>query len=658
MKSRRTTTLLSLVAAITTFLIVALLIVNIVYETRIEADQAPLLIALYSSLVIISLFTYGILQISFWKGRFTTTSELVNSVNSINASQEEIFKVGTIMYDNDEIITFVTPWLLKEGFDGLLGKSIKSLGIQIGTTDRSVISKGSHKWEVTLAPKYKIVMIQDITTVDTLRKIIDSQLKAVISVHTAFSKKLNLNGSAKADATLKLNQALKEWVDKNGGLLNASLSTEGTVSGIFDWRRGEKEILSQALLETLEKVNGKSTKDITLSIGVAYGNNDYIDILDNALKSLELSKNRGGGQIVLTKHDGTTEYIGLSTAQAVSGSVLNIKRFYSEFITDVSKARDVYITAHKMADLDAIGSALGILELIEDNNDDVYIILEEFDQTAQRFVDSLPKRLRDKIITEKEAIKNISSMAHFVITDTSNPKSTQAENVLEDIAKQRITIIDHHRVNKASFEYEESKTLIETSTSSASELVVQMLKLYLGDDAQTDLDPYVATGLLSGIRLDSKQLSKNVTNSTFEAVAWLMNNEANTTETEALFRPSQDLIKFESEAFANISRPTKGIIFTYIDEKKIIPDEDISILADKLLSYDGIVATFVLGKTPSGRFKLSARSNGKLNVQEITENLGGGGHFNVAAASWASTSKFSNIKTRVNKELGKIKQEN
>ncbi len=653
MKNRRNKAFVTFLSTIVTFAIIVLLSVNIAFA--IKDSQATSVIALYVSLVIISLFTYGLLMISFWKGRYSRTIELINSINSIDSAQEEIFEVGSLIYDEDYVITFITPWLQKEGFYGLIGKDVTSLGIDLNSVEKHIITKDAHKWEVSVAPKIRTILFKDVTLIDTLRRIIDSELKAVISFHTAYSKKVSLNGSTKADATLKINQTIKDWAVKHGGLLNASLSAEGTVSALFNWRRGEKEIYSQYILSEVKKANSKLDKDITISIGVSFGDKDYSELLDASLKSLEISKNRGGDQIVLTNPDQEIEYIGLSKKQAVAGSTLDIKRFHSGLMEDISKARDVYITSHKFADLDAIGSALGVMQMAQTIKNDVWVVLENFDQTSKRFYDSLPKRIKDLIITEKEAIKKASARAHYIITDTSDPELTQASELLTDINPDKITIIDHHRMNKDHFEFSQNKVLIETSTSSASELVVEMLKITFGADAQTELDPFVSTGLLSGIKLDSKQLSKNVTNATFESVAWLMSNEANTTEIEALFRPSQELIKYESEAFQNITRPSEGIIFTYLDETSLVPSEDISILADKLLSYDGVYATFVLGKIENGRFKLSARSNGEINVQNITEKLGGGGHFNVAAAQWPASTKFNSIKSKITKTIGKIK---
>ena len=58
----------------------------------------------------------------------------------------------------------------------------------------------------------------------------------------------------------------------------------------------------------------------------------------------------------------------------------------------------------------------------------------------------------------------------------------------------------------------------------------------------------------------------------------------------------------------------------------------ISKAADALLAMSGIEASFVLAKNDQGVISISARSRSRINVQRIMEELGGGGHFNLAAA--------------------------
>ena len=54
--------------------------------------------------------------------------------------------------------------------------------------------------------------------------------------------------------------------------------------------------------------------------------------------------------------------------------------------------------------------------------------------------------------------------------------------------------------------------------------------------------------------------------------------------------------------------------------------------ADKLLSVRGVDASFALVNI-EGVIHISARSNGTVNVQLILEKMGGGGHFDAAAAA-------------------------
>ena len=53
--------------------------------------------------------------------------------------------------------------------------------------------------------------------------------------------------------------------------------------------------------------------------------------------------------------------------------------------------------------------------------------------------------------------------------------------------------------------------------------------------------------------------------------------------------------------------------------------------ADRLITIKGIDAAFTLTKA-GDNINISARSNGKINVQRLAEKLGGGGHFNMAGA--------------------------
>lgn len=54
-------------------------------------------------------------------------------------------------------------------------------------------------------------------------------------------------------------------------------------------------------------------------------------------------------------------------------------------------------------------------------------------------------------------------------------------------------------------------------------------------------------------------------------------------------------------------------------------------VGNELLDVSDIKAVFVVGKTTTDQISISARSKTDVNVQLIMEELGGGGHFSMAA---------------------------
>lgn len=645
---KRDSIILSIAATISTLLIIILLSVNI-YQTTQNEIIGTWYLAFYVIIFCTSFLIYGLITFFVLKGKYQKTADLINSINSMETSQEELLEVGSIIYNESEIIIFITPWLQREGMSSFLGKKVSSLKIDMNNQDKQEMNFDSHKWEVSVLKKSRIILFKEISRIFSLKSIINDQIAGVVSIQTFFANKLNFNDSIKSEAILKINNGIRKWVNEKDGVINTSLNNDGIVSAIFCWRKGEEDILTRNLLKELKRENKILNKNITISIGVSFGETDYRNLLDNSYKALEISKSRGGDQIALIKPNGDVEYIGVSKKQSVGGSVINIKNFYTELIAEIRTSKEVFITSHSNADLDAIGSVLGTKLFINEISTNTWIILNKFDETAQKLYKTLPKQIKSWFITEDEAKEKITNRSLLVITDTSNPYATQMPKLVDNFSKRKIQIIDHHRISKEAPDFKESKKLIDPSISSTSELIVEMLKLSYGEDPQEEIDEPIATALLAGIRLDTKQFLKNVSTRTLDAISFLMKNDANILRIEKLFKQSQKLIEIEAKAMSNILKPIKDVLFTYIDQETRINDEQTSIIADKFLNYEGIEATFVLGYLENEKkYKLSARSNSKFNVQSVVEQLGGGGHLNSAACTWNSEiTDFQEIKNKI-----------
>ena len=92
---------------------------------------------------------------------------------------------------------------------------------------------------------------------------------------------------------------------------------------------------------------------------------------------------------------------------------------------------------------------------------------------------------------------------------------------------------------------------------------------------------------------------------------------------------------FDYHNHLDASEILQDFCFDNIAIAKYYGEEDNSIFiaqaADTLIDIKGIEASFVIFKNKE-RVLISARSNGKINVQLIMEKLGGGGHQLVAGA--------------------------
>ena len=102
---------------------------------------------------------------------------------------------------------------------------------------------------------------------------------------------------------------------------------------------------------------------------------------------------------------------------------------------------------------------------------------------------------------------------------------------------------------------------------------------------------------------------------------------------------------------------TEDIILVCGDEETSYDNVVPSKAADAILDMTGIEAVFVVTKNAKDFVAISARSRSKVNVQRIMEALGGGGHFNLAAAQVYDQSIVEVQVQLMNKILEELQEE-
>jgi len=171
------------------------------------------------------------------------------------------------------------------------------------------------------------------------------------------------------------------------------------------------------------------------------------------------------------------------------------------------------------------------------------------------------------------------------------------------------------------------KKFITLGVSSASEIVTKLFCEF-----KMNIEEKLATYLLAGIKLDSESLSKNTDGDTMDMIKKLYKNGANNDDVRVLFQEN-----YESDVrIGELIKQLNFYIFQYAiaigNDDETYTREELAKAADKALKY-GVDCAFVAGYIDEDKTlaAVSARSNGKINVGKIMEDLKGGGNITSAA---------------------------
>lgn len=380
------------------------------------------------------------------------------------------------------------------------------------------------------------------------------------------------------------------------------------------------------ILDQMRELEFGNTIPITLSVGVSENGPDYMTLFDNSRAAIDISLGRGGDQAVINK-GGNFEFYGGKSKAVEKRNKVRARVIAYALRQLIEQSSTVFVMGHKNPDMDAIGSAIGVLRAIKNRRKQGYLILKEENASIKNLLRSLEidqPELLENIITPEEAEDIIDDESLMILVDNHKPSMAESPEILE--VSKKIVIIDHHR-RGAEFVKDPVLTYLEPYASSASELVTEVLT-YMSDDI--NLTKFEAEALLAGITVDTKNFSFQTGVRTFEAASILKRAGADTTNVRQLFRDDfdtfvnrADVISSSKILFDNIAI---GILKKELQDSVLIAAQS----ANELLDINGVEASFVL--TPSeGKIHISGRSLGSISVQIIMEILGGGGHLTSAA---------------------------
>ena len=387
------------------------------------------------------------------------------------------------------------------------------------------------------------------------------------------------------------------------------------------------------ILETVRNVRlGDSSVPVTISMGISLVGETFEEREKNAFSALEFALQRGGDQVAVKTEEDVIFFGGRTKGvQKKSGSFARV--FATQLTSYIANAGNVLIMGHANPDFDAIGACVGAARLC------MYCGLRPkivMNTTSSSFKVCTEKLLmladyKNMFISAEAALDMIRSDTLLIIVDANNFNILESSDVANNVSN--IVVIDHHR-KVAEFETEPLLSLIDPSASSASEIITGILEQCLTPDA---LYKEEANLLLAGIMVDTKNFTRTTGTKTFSAAMYLRGVGANSEIAGAFFHEDFDNFMSEARFNTNVTMYLDRIAITESDGSDPSFDRIAAAkAADKLLTVRGVDASFAL-VTVGDKIHISARSNGSINVQLILEKMGGGGHFDSAAAAITGT---------------------
>ncbi len=422
------------------------------------------------------------------------------------------------------------------------------------------------------------------------------------------------------------------WFERHGAIVRKAgdgrFFAVSEYSGYVKMRDDKFSVLEQVRNYRL----GSLDKTLTISCGIGLGE-DLRFCEKTARKALDMARGRGGDQVVINDGEKYDFFGGVVSGVASDNRVQ--ARIVATSVRELIYHSDkVFIMGHKSSDFDAVGAAIGMAEASEALGHRARVVIDDETTMAMPLVSSYiseaGEKLRGIFISARRAESEFEDNDLLIIVDTMRKNLVESPELLDKA--QKYVVIDHHRksvdaIDGALLFYH------EPNASSACEMVTELIQ-YTPNVGRVSKPG--AEALLAGIYLDTKSFTIRSGARTFEAAGFLKECGADTVTVRKLFdstpREKADIAAIVASAVIknrcafSISRQMDK--FTRITASKA---------ADEMLGLQGVDASFVIYSQDNGS-AVSARSYGKINVQVIMEQLGGGGHFTMAAAQLPETS--------------------
>ena len=282
-----------------------------------------------------------------------------------------------------------------------------------------------------------------------------------------------------------------------------------------------------------------------------------------------------------------------------------------DVLRQIERRDSFVLTSHARPDGDAIGSALACCQVLRAMGKQADVVLHD---AVPRIYRPLP--FADQVV---QANRLNGSYQAAIILECDSLLRTRLEG-LED---RFLINIDHHASGRPFADV----NWIDPHAVATAEMVFR-----LGRKAGVPLSPEIATCLYTALMTDTGSFMFQGTNEHTFALArelTLAGADPAHCARNIYFAHSGAKMRLLGEALRNLNQEGH-LAWIWVTQEQMercgAKEEDCEGLVNYALSIaDAEVAVF-FREVPDGRFRVSLRSKGKVNVAKLAERFGGGGH--------------------------------
>ncbi len=310
-----------------------------------------------------------------------------------------------------------------------------------------------------------------------------------------------------------------------------------------------------------------------------------------------------------------------------------------EILEEIKKAESIVLLTHETPDGDAIGSSLGMKLALRKIGKEADLIVTKYARTFN-------------FLPNIEEIKTTSDVEKYDLAISLDCATIKRIDNREYFDKAKKTIsIDHHGSNEmyADINY------VNPVAPACSEIVLTMLSYF-----NIEIDKEIGTCLMMGIITDTGGLQyPSTTADTFEYAAELLRKGVDIADIcrRTLQEKTKSNFELQKIIMENLELLEDGkLAFSYVTKQNLLDvkaeEGDHEGLVNIGRSIEGVeVSAFIRQEDDENIFKISMRSNGKVNVSDVCLMFGGGGHARAAGAKVQGT--VQQVKEKIIKEVKK-----